>query len=268
MIRVRLRDESVASYTDEEAWELVLALLAQIDIDKLGEPCEDAAQRVATIWEDALEAGSDEKLCFDLGTLGPSIVANAVDVLCEYARVVVNDEPLGSSVVELHDNVRSLFTIVDTVPPVAATTLSKAVGTAREGAGEVQTECSPQVAQVALPATAARRRLADERNSVVRKFTVGDHKGYLTVGFYPDGTPGEVFLRVNKMGSTLQGFCNSFAIVLSLALQHGVPLKAIVEKLRDVSFPPADNLTAFPEGAPSIVAFVARRLAKYLVSEK
>lgn len=71
---------------------------------------------------------------------------------------------------------------------------------------------------------AVRRRLPDERQSLTHRFSVGGHKGYLTVGLYPDGTPGEVFVLMAKEGSTVSGFVNSFAQVVSIALQYDVPL--------------------------------------------
>ena len=107
-----------------------------------------------------------------------------------------------------------------------------------------------------------RKKLPDERASKVHKFKVGGQEGYLTVGFYADESPGEIFLRVSKMGSTVQGFCNSFAIMVSIALQYGVPPAVIASRLRNENFPPHDNMRAMPDGAPSIVAFVARQLEK------
>ena len=113
-----------------------------------------------------------------------------------------------------------------------------------------------------VPHAEHRKELPIERRSIVRKFRVGDAEGYLTIGFFPDNTPGEVFLRVNKLGSTVQGFCNAFAIMISLALQYGVLSAVIASRLRDENFPPQDNVKAMPGGAPSIVAFVARELEK------
>ena len=83
-----------------------------------------------------------------------------------------------------------------------------------------------------------RQRLPATRKGLVHKFRVGETKGYIRVGLYPDGSLGEVFLTVAKAGSTLQGMMDSFAVLLSLSLQHGIPLAVIAKKFRHVRFPP------------------------------
>jgi ribonucleoside-diphosphate reductase alpha chain len=70
----------------------------------------------------------------------------------------------------------------------------------------------------------ARRRLPDERHSLTHHFSVGGQEGYVTIGLYEDGTPGEMFIRMSKEGSTVSGLMDSFATAVSLALQYGVPL--------------------------------------------
>ena len=85
-----------------------------------------------------------------------------------------------------------------------------------------------------------RRRLPDERASLTHKFSVGDHEGYLTVGLYEDNkTPGEIFIRMSKEGSTISGLMDNFATAISLALQYGVPLKTLVDKFQHVRFEPS-----------------------------
>lgn len=71
---------------------------------------------------------------------------------------------------------------------------------------------------------AVRRRLPDERHSLTHHFSVGGQEGYVTVGLYEDGLPGEMFIRMSKEGSTVSGLMDSFATAVSLALQYGVPL--------------------------------------------
>ena len=83
-----------------------------------------------------------------------------------------------------------------------------------------------------------RQRLPETRKGLVHKFRVGETKGYIRVGLYPNGSPGEVFLTVAKAGSTLQGMMDSFATLLSLSLQYGIPLSAISKKFRHVRFEP------------------------------
>ena len=68
--------------------------------------------------------------------------------------------------------------------------------------------------------------------SVTHKFNIGGHEGYLTVGLYPDGTPGELFIKMAKEGSTVSGLMDSFALAVSIALQHGVPLKLSLREVR------------------------------------
>jgi ribonucleoside-diphosphate reductase alpha chain len=83
-----------------------------------------------------------------------------------------------------------------------------------------------------------RRRLPDERKSLTHKFSVAGHDGYITVGMYDDGTPGEIFIVMAKAGSTLSGVMDSFATAVSLGLQHGVPLELYVSKFAHVRFEP------------------------------
>lgn len=84
-----------------------------------------------------------------------------------------------------------------------------------------------------------RRRMPDERQAVTHKFTIAGHKGYLTVGLYDDGTPGELFIVMSKQGSTLSGVMDAFATAVSVGLQYGVPLKALVKKFAHMRFEPA-----------------------------
>ncbi|MGH9475357.1 MAG: vitamin B12-dependent ribonucleotide reductase [Terriglobales bacterium] len=84
-----------------------------------------------------------------------------------------------------------------------------------------------------------RRRLPEERRSVTHKFKVGGHEGYITVGMYDDGQPGEIFVTMAKEGSTISGLMDSFATAISLALQHGVPLRLLVDKFSHTRFEPS-----------------------------
>jgi len=77
------------------------------------------------------------------------------------------------------------------------------------------------------PPRAVRHKLEDERMSITHKFNVGGHEGYITVGLYPSGDPGELFITMAKEGSTVSGLMDSFSCAISLALQHGVPLKML-----------------------------------------
>ena len=89
------------------------------------------------------------------------------------------------------------------------------------------------------PPRAVRHKLQEERASITHKFKVGDHEGYITVGMYPNGEPGELFVTMAKEGSTVSGLMDSFALAVSIALQHGVPLKLFCEKFAHTRFEPS-----------------------------
>jgi ribonucleoside-diphosphate reductase alpha chain len=84
-----------------------------------------------------------------------------------------------------------------------------------------------------------RRRLPSERDAVTHKFDIAGHEGYITVGLYPDGQPGEIFLKMAKEGSTVSGLMDTFATTVSVALQYGVPLRDLVNKFAHVRFEPS-----------------------------
>jgi ribonucleoside-diphosphate reductase alpha chain len=107
-----------------------------------------------------------------------------------------------------------------------------------------------------------RERLPRRRKSSTFKFRVADCEGYVTVGEYEDGRPGELFIKVAKQGSTLAGIMDSFAISVSLGLQHGVPLQTFVKQYVNVRFEPA-GMTDDPDLriAASLVDYMFRRLA-------
>ena len=89
------------------------------------------------------------------------------------------------------------------------------------------------------PPRAVRHRLQDERASITHKFSIAGHEGYITVGLYPNGQPGEIFIKMAKEGSTVSGLMDAFATSISLALQHGVPLKVLCEKFAHTRFEPS-----------------------------
>src|SRR5205807_3142054 len=84
-----------------------------------------------------------------------------------------------------------------------------------------------------------RRKLPDERHSITHKFSIGGHEGYMTVGLYEDGQPGELFVTMAKEGSTISGLMDAFATQTSYALQFGVPLRFMVDKFSHMRFEPA-----------------------------
>jgi ribonucleoside-diphosphate reductase alpha chain len=101
-------------------------------------------------------------------------------------------------------------------------------------------EASKAVSQnLNAPPPAVRHRLPDERASITHKFSIAGHEGYITVGLYPTGQPGEIFIKMAKEGSTVSGLMDAFATSISLALQHGVPLKVLCEKFAHTRFEPS-----------------------------
>ena len=87
--------------------------------------------------------------------------------------------------------------------------------------------------------SAVRRRLPDERHSLTHHFSVGGQEGYVTIGLYEDGLPGEMFIRMSKEGSTVSGLMDSFATAVSLALQYGVPLQVLCNEFSHTRFEPS-----------------------------
>jgi ribonucleoside-diphosphate reductase alpha chain len=114
-----------------------------------------------------------------------------------------------------------------------------------------------------------RRKLPPERQAITHKFSIGGHEGYITVGMYDDGQPGEIFLVMAKEGSAISGLMDSFATAISLALQYGVPLKVLIDKFSHVRFEPSGH-TGNPEVpyAKSIVDYIFRWLASKFLSKE
>jgi ribonucleoside-diphosphate reductase alpha chain len=156
----------------------------------------------------------------------------------------------------------------------------KAVAIYRDGSKRVQPLSSGKGEKKAVAAVAPavtekivfrpiRRKLPDERRSLTHKFSIGGHEGYITVGLYDDGTPGEVFISMAKEGSTISGLMDSFATSISYALQYGVPLKFFVDKFSHVRFEPSGwTGNAQVPYAKSIMDYIFRWMgAKFLGPE-
>jgi ribonucleoside-diphosphate reductase alpha chain len=114
---------------------------------------------------------------------------------------------------------------------------------------------------------AQREKMPVERASVTHKFSVGGHEGYITVGMYEDGRPGEIFIKMSKEGSTLSGVMDGLALTVSLGLQYGVPLKVFVDKLLNTRFEPS-GITANPNirFVSSVLDYLARWLGGRFIS--
>jgi len=149
----------------------------------------------------------------------------------------------------------------------------KAVAIYRDGSKRTQplsTSASDRKPNVVVESRPVRRHLPVERHSITHKFSVAGHEGYLTIGMYEDGTPGEIFIVMAKEGSTLSGVMDSFATTCSMALQYGVPLKVLVDKFTHTRFEPS-GFTSNPQVpyAKSIMDYIFRYLAsKFLPAEE
>ncbi|MBI2063268.1 MAG: vitamin B12-dependent ribonucleotide reductase [Candidatus Yanofskybacteria bacterium] len=159
----------------------------------------------------------------------------------------------------------------------------KAVAVYRDGCKSVQPlnvsdeektkkTVNPQTADGNLVQTIGnytRRKLPDTRDAITHKFSLGGHEGYLTVGLYPDGSPGETFIVMAKEGSTVSGLVDTIATLISVALQSGVPLKVLVKKFKDMRFEPA-GITENQEirFASSIVDYIFKWLGKKFLSKE
>lgn len=108
---------------------------------------------------------------------------------------------------------------------------------------------------------ATRQALTQTRESLTHKFTIGRHEGYLTIGLYADGTPGEIFIKIAKEGSAISGMCQAFCRAFSIALQYGLSIEEAVKRFKGMRFEP-HGATSNPEipQADSIIDYVARFL--------
>lgn len=148
----------------------------------------------------------------------------------------------------------------------------KAIAVYRDGCKRTQplsTSLKSEDKKTAKSGTPVRRRLPDERQSITHKFSIAGHEGYITVGMFEDGMPGEVFITMSKEGSTISGLMDSFATGISIALQYGVPLKVMVDKFSHARYEPS-GFTNNPDIpiAKSISDYIFRWLGlKFLPKE-
>ncbi|MCF7844344.1 MAG: vitamin B12-dependent ribonucleotide reductase [Kiritimatiellales bacterium] len=116
--------------------------------------------------------------------------------------------------------------------------LSQPLSTDSKKESKEEKESKEVVERIVIKEVARRRKLPDERMSITHKYSVAGHEGYLHVGLYEDGTPGEIFIKMSKEGSTLSGVMDTLALSLSMNLQYGVPLDVLCQKLVRTRFEP------------------------------
>ena len=149
---------------------------------------------------------------------------------------------------------------------------SQPLSAAGQKKDEKKSDASPEVEVVAamqqeLFGRNQREKMPAERASVTHKFSIGGHEGYITVGMYDDGRPGEIFIKMSKEGSTLSGIMDGLALTVSIGLQYGVPLKVYVDKLLNTRFEPS-GITANPKirFVSSVLDYIARWLGGRFIS--
>ncbi len=129
-------------------------------------------------------------------------------------------------------------------------------------------KASESLSEAVAPAEAARLRLPDTRKSITHKFDISGHEGYLTVGLYDDGRPGEVFIKVAKQGSTVRGLMDAVGVLTSLALQSGVSVETLAKKFEYSRFEPSGWTTNRDIGhARSIIDYIFRWLGTQFSEE-
>jgi ribonucleoside-diphosphate reductase alpha chain len=178
-------------------------------------------------------------ITIDLGQLGSAV--RTADEISPYDHVLMMSacQPFLSGAISKTINMPNTATPKDIADIYEFGWASgvKSLAVYRDGSKAVQPMTT--ATESLMPIVGTRQPLPSVRSAITHKFSVAGHEGYITVGLYPDGRPGEVFVQIAKEGSTISGLLDSWAITLSIALQHGVPLEAIVDKLAYMRFEPA-----------------------------
>jgi ribonucleoside-diphosphate reductase alpha chain len=161
--------------------------------------------------------------------------AAAIRVLAAIAQG--NTGSIGDDLRVLEDKVSARLEVTANAVVTAANAFSASIANAVALGQAAALRTDPEATQG--PPRAVRHRLPEERPSLTHKFSIAGHEGYITVGLYPNGQPGEIFIKMAKEGSTVSGLMDSFATAVSLSLQHGVPLKVLCEKFAHTRFEPS-----------------------------
>ncbi|MBI3114896.1 MAG: vitamin B12-dependent ribonucleotide reductase, partial [Candidatus Kerfeldbacteria bacterium] len=192
-----------------------------------------------------------------------------------HVRMMAATQPFVSGAISKTVNLPSEATVEDVMQAYldAWKMGLKAIAVYRDGSKKTQPlgtrKDSANAKAVAQDAVVTRKRLPDERKSITHKFSIAGHEGYITVGMYEDGAPGELFVTMSKAGSTINGLMDSLATSISIALQYGVPLSLFVKKFSHVRFEPSGYTTNEDiRIAKSIVDYIFRWLGtKFLPKE-
>src|SRR5271155_4380749 len=211
-----------------EAWRLGLKAVAVYrDGSKGAQPLNVSDGNKAKVIKNAL--GSES-------SVDVAVSAAAERVLAAMAQG--DTTSIGDDLKLLEDKVSTRLEVTANAVVTAANAFSASIANAVNlGQAAAALREDPEALQG--PPRAVRHRLPEERPSLTHKFSIAGHEGYITVGLYPNGQPGEIFIKMAKEGSTVSGLMDSFATAVSLSLQHGVPLKVLCEKFAHTRFEPS-----------------------------
>ena len=218
-------DDIIQAYT--EAWRLGLKAVAVYrDGSKGAQPLNVSDGNKAKVIKNALGAETNADV---------AVSAAANRVLTAMAQG--DTTSVGDDLRVLEDKVSARLEVTANAVLTAANAFSASIANAVT-LGQAAALREDQDATQGPP-RAVRHRLPEERPSLTHKFSIAGHEGYITVGLYPNGQPGEIFIKMAKEGSTVSGLMDSFATAVSLSLQHGVPLKVLCEKFAHTRFEPS-----------------------------
>jgi ribonucleoside-diphosphate reductase alpha chain len=221
-------DDIIQAYT--EAWRLGLKAVAIYrDGSKGAQPLNVSDGNKAKVIKNALGAESNAD-----AAVNAAVNAAADRVLAAMAQG--DTASIGDDLRVLEDKVSARLEVTANAVVTAANAFSASIANA-VNLGQAAAREEPEPTQG--PPRAVRHRLPEERPSLTHKFSIAGHEGYITVGLYPNGQPGEIFIKMAKEGSTVSGLMDSFATAVSLSLQHGVPLKVLCEKFAHTRFEPS-----------------------------
>jgi ribonucleoside-diphosphate reductase alpha chain len=218
-------DDIIQAYT--ESWRLGLKAVAVYrDGSKGAQPLNVSDGNKAKVIKNALDGEADVDVA----------ASEAADrVLTAMAQG--NTTPLSEDLRLLEGKVSARLEVTANSVVTAANAFTASVANALSLGQAAALREDPETTQG--PPRAVRHRLPEERPSLTHKFSIAGHEGYITVGLYPNGQPGEIFIKMAKEGSTVSGLMDSFATAVSLSLQHGVPLKVLCEKFAHTRFEPS-----------------------------
>jgi ribonucleoside-diphosphate reductase alpha chain len=247
--------EAVAREHGFYSEELVEHLAAGRSLRERPEIPEDVKRRFVTAHEIAPEWHVRMQAAFQRHT------DNAVSKTINFPREASTEDVAGAYLLAYREGCKGITIYRD------GSRVGQVLSHIADGEGDVASAVADGFAPSA--ASPNRRHLPDERRSITHKFRVGEQEGYVTVGLFADGSPGEIFVTISKEGSTIRGLMDSVAMLTSYSLQYGVSLRTLVDKFRGVHFEPA-GMTSNPDipTATSLVDYIFRWLELRFLTEE